>query len=121
MKLPIQYALTYPKRLQSNFPRFNFADYPSLTFEKPDLKTFRNLALAFEALNKAGNTPCILNAANEVVVEQFLHDKLRFLEMSDVIVDCMSKMPYIGNPSYEDYVQTDFETRKLAEELIGIG
>lgn len=117
MKLPIQYALAYPKRLVSDFPRFNFLDYPSLTFEAPDQETFRNLALAFEALHKAGNVPCILNAANEVVVQKFLEDKVRFLEMSDIIADCMAKLPYIANPSYEDYVKTDFETRKLAEML----
>jgi 1-deoxy-D-xylulose-5-phosphate reductoisomerase len=118
MRLPIQFALTYPSRLKSDFPRFDFAQYPNLTFEKPDLETFRNLALAFEALKKAGNTPCVLNAANEVAVAEFLKDKIGFLEMSEVVERCMTKMTYIKNPSYEDYVQTDKETRIKALELI---
>jgi 1-deoxy-D-xylulose-5-phosphate reductoisomerase len=118
MRLPIQFALSYPIRLKSDFPRFDFAQYPNLTFEKPDLETFRNLALAYEALNKAGNTPCVLNAANEVAVAEFLKDKIGFLEMSDVVERCMTKMDYIKNPSYEDYVQTDKETRIKALELI---
>jgi 1-deoxy-D-xylulose-5-phosphate reductoisomerase len=118
MRLPIQFALSYPTRLKSDFPRFDFAQYPNLTFEKPDLETFRNLALAYDALNKAGNTPCVLNAANEVAVAEFLKDKIGFLEMSDVVERCMTKMTYIKNPSYEDYVQTDRETRIKALELI---
>ena len=117
MKLPIQYAMAYPQRLPSDFPRFNFVNYPSLTFEAPDRDTFRNLNLAYDALQKAGNMPCILNAANEIVVQKFLEDKVKFLEMSDIIADCMAKLPYIASPSYEDYVNTDFETRKLAEML----
>jgi 1-deoxy-D-xylulose-5-phosphate reductoisomerase len=118
MRLPIQFALSYPIRLKSDFPRFDFAQYPNLTFEKPDLETFRNLALAYEALKKAGNTPCVLNAANEVAVAEFLKDKIGFLEMSDVVERCMTKMAYIKNPSYEDYVETDKETRIKALELI---
>ncbi len=117
MKLPIQYALSYPRRLTSNFPRFSFLDYPQLTFEQPDTETFRNLVLAFEALQKAGNMPCVLNAANEVVVQKFLEDGIRFLEMSDIIADCMAKIPYIPSPSYEDYVQSDAEARRLASML----
>ncbi len=118
MRLPIQFALTYPERLKSDFPRFDFSQYSNLTFEKPDLETFRNLALAYEALNKAGNTPCVLNAANEVAVAEFLKDRIGFLEMSDVVERCMTKMTYIKNPSYDDYVQTDKETRIKALELI---
>lgn len=118
MKLPIQYALAYPQRLKSNFPRFNFLNYPNLCFEKPDTKTFRNLGLAFDAMEKGGNMPCIINAANEVVVDAFLKDKISFLGMSDVIASCMAKVNFIDKPSYEDYVFTDFETRKCAESLI---
>lgn len=118
MKLPIQYALGYPKRLKSDFPRFNFLDYPALTFEQPDIKTFRNLALAYQALEKGGNMPCILNAANEVAVDAFLKDKIGFLEMSDFIEECMQKIAFIEKPVYEDYVQTDEETRKLIGNLI---
>ena len=118
MKLPIQFAMTYPNRLASNFTRFDFAQYPSLTFEKPDTENFRNLALSFEALRKGGNLPCILNAANEVVVAEFLKDRVGFLEMSEIVEQCLSKMTYIASPSYEDYVETDRETRKRAMELI---
>jgi len=119
MKLPIQYALGYPQRLKSAFPRFSFLDYPQLTFEQPDLKTFRNLQLAYGAMEKGGNMPCILNAANEVAVSAFLHDEVGFLQMSDIIESCMAKVAYIANPSYEDYVETDRETRAQAAELIG--
>lgn len=118
MRLPIQFAMTYPDRLKANFPRFDFAQYPSLTFEKPDTETFRNLALAFEALNKGGNMPCVLNAANEVAVEAFLKDQIGFLEMSEVVERCLVKMDYIGNPSFEDYVHTNTETRAKALEFI---
>lgn len=118
MRLPIQFAMTYPQRLKSNFPRFDFTAYPALTFEKPDMETFRNLALAFEALQRAGNMPCVLNAANEVVVSEFLKDKIGFLEMSEVVERCLAKMDYIANPGYEDYVMTDKETRIKAFELI---
>jgi 1-deoxy-D-xylulose-5-phosphate reductoisomerase len=118
MRLPIQYALTYPKRLQSDFERFSFADYPALTFEPPDIDTFRNLQLAYDALEAGGNVPCILNAANEVVVDQFLKSKIGFLEMSDVIESCMSRVDYLANPSLEDYVHTDIETRIKANEII---
>jgi len=118
MKLPIQYAMGYPQRLKSNFPRFNFVDYPQLTFEQPDTDTFRNLHLAFEALNKGGNMPCILNAANEVVVAEFLKDRVGFLEMSAMVEQCMEKIDFISAPDYEDYVNTDKETRIKALELI---
>lgn len=118
MRLPIQYALSYPARIKSDFPRFNFTDYPELTFEQPDVDTFRNLAFAFKALQEGGNLPCILNAANEVAVEQFLKEKISFLQISDVIEACMAKMPYISTPFLEDYVNTDKETRIKALELI---
>jgi len=118
MKLPIQYALAYPQRLKSTFPRFDFTKYPTLTFEKPDSGTFRNLALATEAMKNGGNMPCIVNAANEVAVAAFLKDQVGFLEMSDIIHDCMQKISFVGNPTYDDYVQTDAETRKIAMEQI---
>ncbi|TAE73862.1 MAG: 1-deoxy-D-xylulose-5-phosphate reductoisomerase [Bacteroidetes bacterium] len=116
MKLPIQYALGFPDRLTNNFPRFNFLNYPQLTFESPDFNTFKNLSLAFEALKKGGNMPCILNAANEIAVEKFLQDKISFLGMSDLIANAMQKITFIQKPVYEDYVLTDIETRKLAQE-----
>jgi 1-deoxy-D-xylulose-5-phosphate reductoisomerase len=118
MRLPIQYAISYPERLKSDFPRFNFADYAKLTFEEPDLKTFRNLALAYHALDKGGNMPCILNASNEVVVNAFLKDQIKFIEMPDMIEKMMSKMPFLKNPTFEDYVNTDTETRLRVHELI---
>ncbi len=118
MKLPIQYALGYPKRLKSSFKRFDFLNYPTLTFEKIDTETFRNLALAITALQRGGNMPCIINAANEVAVTAFLKDKVGFLQMSDVIEDCMERISFISKPSYEDYVLTDTETRRLATELL---
>ena len=118
MKLPIQYALSYPKRITSNFERFNFMDYPALTFEKADTKTFRNLTLAFDAMKKGGNAPCILNAANEIVVDAFLKDRIGFMEMSIVIETCLSRTSFIQKPTYDDYVLTDKESRKIANELI---
>jgi 1-deoxy-D-xylulose-5-phosphate reductoisomerase len=118
MRLPIQFAMSYPERLKSNFPRFDFINYPSLTFEKPDIETFRNLALAFEALHRGGNMPCVLNAANEVAVAEFLKDKVGFIEMSDIVEHCLAKITFINSPSYEDYVNTDKETRIRAMELI---
>lgn len=118
MKLPIQFALGYPQRLKSDFPRFNFMDYPQLTFEKPDLETFRNLDLAIAAMKVDGNMPCILNAANEIAVQEFLNDHIGFNGMSLVIEECMEKIPFIANPAYEDYVKTDSETRRLALSLI---
>jgi 1-deoxy-D-xylulose-5-phosphate reductoisomerase len=118
MRLPIQYALTYPTRVQASFERLDFAKCTSLTFEQPDTTRFRNLALAFEALNKGGNMPCVLNAANEVVVAAYLNDQIGFLEMSDVIEQVMSRMAFISQPSYEDYVACDRETRILTAEFI---
>ncbi len=118
MRLPIQYALTYPLRLKTEFPRFDFFKYPSLSFEKPDTETFRNLALAFEALKLGGNMPCVLNAANEVAVAGFLKDRVGFLEMPAIVERCLEKIAYIKNPSYEDYVETDRETRVMAFETI---
>jgi len=118
MRLPIQYALTYPDRYPSSLPRFDFANYPSLTFEKPDMETFRNLALAFHALEQGGNMPCVLNAANEVAVAEFLQDKVGFMEMSDIVEKCLSKVKYIKSPSLEDYVDSDKEARIAASELI---
>jgi 1-deoxy-D-xylulose-5-phosphate reductoisomerase len=118
MKLPIQYALGYPERLKSDFERFNFMKYPNLTFEIPDTETFRNLGLAFEAMNKGGNCPCVLNAANEIAVEAFLNDKISFLGMSDLVSDCLAKATIIKNPSLEDLIVTDEHTRKLALEII---
>lgn len=118
MRVPIMHAIAYPNRLKSDFPRFNFLDYPNLTFEQPDKETFRNLALAFKALEKAGNMPCILNAANEVVVSAFLEEKISFLGMSDVIAYCLDKLTFIKNPSLQDYIETDKETRIKALEFI---
>lgn len=120
MRLPIQFALGYPNRLKSDFPRFNFANFPSLTFEQPDLETFRNLALAFEALDKGGTMPCIINAANEVAVAAFLEDKIGFLAMSDIIETCMAKVSFTQCPGYDDYVATDAETRRVARESLMI-
>jgi len=118
MKLPIQFAMTYPERIKTNFPRFDFLNYPALTFEQADTKTFRNLALAYEALKQGGNMACILNAANEVAVEKFLKDEISFLGMSDVVEACMQKVSFVKKPTYEDYVFTDEETRKIAFEHI---
>jgi len=118
MRLPIQYALGYPERLTNNFPRFNIKDFSSLTFQPPDIKKFRNLALAFSALDKGGNMPCVLNAANEIVVEAFLNNKIGFLEMSEVIEKTMNTISFIGNPTIKDYCETDAEARKIANQLI---
>lgn len=118
MRLPIQYALTFPTRVQASFERLDFAQCTSLTFEQPDTTRFRNLALAFEALNRGGNVPCVLNAANEVVVAAFLNDQIGFLEMSNVIEQVMSRMAYISQPTYEDYVACDREARILTTEFL---
>lgn len=118
MRIPIQFALSYPDRLPAAFPRFDFAQYPSLTFEKPDTDTFRNLALAFEALHKGGNAPCILNAANEIAVEAFLKDEVGFLAMSDLVANCLAKVDFVAQPQLEDYIETDKLTRVRAKELI---
>ncbi|MGI8893433.1 MAG: 1-deoxy-D-xylulose-5-phosphate reductoisomerase [Bacteroidia bacterium] len=118
MKLPIQYALSYPKRLKSNYPRFSFTEYPTLTFEKADTKTFRNLALAEAAMIRGGNSPCILNAANEIAVEAFLKEQISFLKISEVIEECLEKVFFTKDPALEDYFKTDESTRILAKELI---
>lgn len=118
MKLPIQYAFTYPDRIRTGFPRFDFLQYPNLSFEKPDKDTFRNLELAFEAMRRGGNMPCVLNAANEAVVQAFLDDRVGFLQMSDVIASCLERMPFIREPGIEDYRQCDKETRLMAAELL---
>ena len=118
MKLPIQYALAYPDRLPNTFERFNFMDYPSLTFEQPDVKSFRNLQLAYDALEKGGNAPCVLNAANEVVVDAFLKDKVGFLQMSDTIADTLQKCTFVKNPSLEDYIASDAEARRITKDNI---
>ena len=118
MKLPIQYALAYPARLKNDFKRFDFTAYPNLTFEKPDINTFRNLGLAYEALNRGGNMPCIINAANEIAVAGFLSDELSFLAMSDVVESCMQKISYQAKPTQTDYLNTDKETRIFAQNLI---
>ena len=119
MRLPIQYAFSYPQRIKASFDRLDFATMKELTFEQPDTNRFRCLALAYEALNRGGNMACIVNAANEVVVSAFLKDRLPFLRMSEVIEQCMGKVPFIQTPTYEDYVATDAETRRMAESLIG--
>ncbi|MEY4987228.1 MAG: hypothetical protein RL567_1007 [Bacteroidota bacterium] len=115
MKLPIQFALGYPNRMQADFPRFDFRNFASLTFEQPDMETFRNLGLAFKALDQGGNMPCILNAANEIAVAAFLKDEIGFLEMSDLLADCMVKGTFLPNPSLEDYIRTDKLTREMAQ------
>lgn len=119
MRLPIQFALGYPQRLSATFPRFNFTAYPSLTFEPPDTETFRNLALAFSAMERGGNMPCVLNAANEIAVAEFLKDKVGFLQMSDVVEHCLNTIPFKARPTLEDYIATDKETRIRAQERIG--
>ncbi len=118
MKLPIQYAMAYPERIENAFPRFNFTDFPNLSFEQADKTTFRNLALAFDALNAGGNMPCVINAANEVVVAEFLKDRIGFLKMSDIIEQCMSEITFIPDPSLDDYLESDRITRILAQELV---
>lgn len=117
MKLPIAYAFSYPERMKSPDARLDFFQHSTLTFEEPDMKKFRNLAFAFDAIAKGGNMPCIMNAANEVVVAAFLQDKIGFLQMSDVIEQTMSKVSFIQKPTYEDYVNTDSEARRVAAEL----
>jgi 1-deoxy-D-xylulose-5-phosphate reductoisomerase len=118
MRIPIQFALSYPNRWKSEYSRYSFADNTMLNFEKPDTDTFRNLAIAYEALRKGGNLPCIINAANEIAVEAFLTERIGFLEISDVIEACMDRIPYISKPGYEDYFVSDIETRKIAIEII---
>lgn len=118
MKLPIQYALAYPQRLGNTFKRYDFKAFANLTFEEPDYKTFRNLALAKEAMFRGGNTPCVLNAANEVTVQAFLQNRVDFLEMSDIIEKTIAKVSYVEQPSFADYEESDAEARRYAEELV---
>ncbi|MBP8023457.1 MAG: 1-deoxy-D-xylulose-5-phosphate reductoisomerase [Paludibacter sp.] len=118
MKLPIQYAFTYPDRLKTNFPRLDFNICTQFTFEQPDTERFRNLAFAYYAMEKGGNMPCILNAANEIVVAEFLKDKIGFLEMSDIIEEVMAKAHFVAKPTYDDYVATDEAVRALTSSFI---
>lgn len=118
MKLPIQYALAFPQRIPNNFPRCDFKKVKALTFEEPDIKTFRNLALAMDALSKGGNLPCIMNAANEIAVYAFLKNRIGFLDMTDVIERTMQKVHYIGKPTLEEYYESDGEARSFAADLI---
>ncbi|MBI9055098.1 MAG: 1-deoxy-D-xylulose-5-phosphate reductoisomerase [Bacteroidales bacterium] len=118
MKLPILYAFGFPERLKTDFPRFSFWDYPELTFQKPDFKNFKNLGLAFEAMDKSGNMPCILNAANEIAVEAFLNDKIGFCEMTDLIEKSMSHLSYIKHPDLDDLIKTDKETREFTKSIL---
>lgn len=118
MRLPIQYAFSYPERWTSSLPRLDFSSIMNLSFEQPDPVRFRNLALAFEAIERGGNMPCILNAANEVCVDAFLHDRLGFLRMSDINAEVMQRAPFIASPTYEDYVATDRLARTLAQEMV---
>lgn len=117
MKLPIQYALTYPHRLQNEFPRFNFLDYPELTFEKPDFRAFRNLQLAYDSLEKGGNSPAILNAANEVAVARFLSDEIRFEQLPSVVEYALNKVGYEKSTSLDALIASDIEARKFAKEF----
>ena len=118
MRVPIQYAFTYPLRLKSSFPRVDFSKYTQLTFEKPDTEKFRNLALAYEAIRRGGNMPCIVNAANEVVNAGFLHDQISFLGMSEVIEKTMERTTFVAKPTLEDYLATDAEARVIAKEIM---
>ena len=118
MRIPIQYALSYPERLENKFPRLNFANSPWLTFSAPDSKKFRNLALSFEALQKGGNLACILNASNEIVVEAFLKGRIKFPSIWHVNEQVMQKSQFIANPTLDDYIATDLETRAYTGELV---
>ncbi|MBL0306252.1 MAG: 1-deoxy-D-xylulose-5-phosphate reductoisomerase [Chitinophagaceae bacterium] len=118
MKLPIQYAMAFPKRLPNNFPRYDFKKVSTLTFEEPDVKTFRNLGLAQEALDRGGNLPCIMNAANEIAVFAFLRNRINFLDMTDVIEKTMQQIPFIEHPTLEEYFESDGEARNFAADII---
>ncbi len=118
MKLPIQYAFGYPKRLSSNFPRFDFMKYPALTFEKPDVETFSCLGIAYAAMRDGGNRACVMNAANEIAVKAFLQDKIGFLQIAEIIEKTILKSTFVASPTIEDYVHSDEEGRRIAEELI---
>lgn len=118
MKLPIQYAMGFPERIKNDYPRFNFLDCPTLDFEPPNTKIFRNLALAFQAMKMGGNMPCILNAANEAVVEAFLNGKIAFLQMPAIIEQAMQKVTFVQNPVLDDLIQTNSEARSKTMLLI---
>jgi 1-deoxy-D-xylulose-5-phosphate reductoisomerase len=118
MRLPIQYALTFPERMKSNFERFNFLDYPQLNFEQVDKEVFKNLSLAYQAMNEGGSMPCVLNAANEVAVEMFLQNSIRFHEMPDVIEETMNRVGFISHPTLDDYMLLDGSAREMAYEII---
>jgi len=118
MKLPIQYALAFPNRISSKAPRLDFTKYPNLTFDTADVQTFRNLALCYEAIERGGSMPCVLNAANEIVVAAFLQDQTGFLEMTDVIEHCMNRTNFVQNPNSKDFLEIDLETRILASEAL---
>ena len=118
MKLPIQYAMTYPDRFKTDFPRFNFLDYPSLTFEQPDRETFKNLNLAFKAMDEGGTSACALNAANEITVQAFLDGKIGFLDIAEINRQTMESVANIQKPAYEDYVKVDEEAREKANDLV---
>lgn len=118
MKLPIHYAFFFPERVDTNFKRMSFKEMNTLTFEEPDKETFRNLALAYEAMDKGGNMACILNAANEIAVDAFLKDKIKFLQIAELNEKCMQQIKFIAKPSLQDYIETDAETRKVAASLV---
>ena len=118
MKLPIQYALSHPKRILSDYPRFSFTDYSNLTFEAPNIEVFKTLQLAYKVCASGGNHPCILNAANEIAVEAFLNDRIGFLQISEIIEKCLEKVSYLRTPNLEDLINTDIETRTKANEFI---
>ncbi|MCH5718836.1 1-deoxy-D-xylulose-5-phosphate reductoisomerase [Niabella hibiscisoli] len=120
MRLPIQYALAFPHRIPNEYPRFSFRKFNTFTFEEPDLRTFRNLALSIEALEKGGNLPCVMNAANEIAVYAFLKNKIGFLEMTDIIEAVMGKVPFIEKPSLDDYLNSDAEARTLAADIMSL-
>ncbi len=120
MKLPIQYAMAFPGRIKNDFPRLNFRKYPALNFEEPDVKTFRNLSLAIEALNKAGNMPCILNAANEIAVWAFLRNRIGFLDMTAMVEKTMENVAFIEKPTLQEYFESDGEARNFAASLINL-
>jgi 1-deoxy-D-xylulose-5-phosphate reductoisomerase len=120
MKLPIQYALTYPQRLKTDYPRFNFMDYPQLTFEQADVKTFKNLELAYQAMELGGNIACALNAANEVSVQAFLEDRISFLDIARINESVLEKTALISSPNLDDYISTDIESRRLANAITGL-
>ncbi len=120
MKLPIQYAMAFPERIKNDFPRLNFKKYPALNFEEPDVKTFRNLSLAMDALNKAGNMPCILNAANEIAVWAFLRNRIGFLDMTAMVEKTMQHVAFIEKPTLQEYFESDGEARNFAASLINL-